>query len=275
MTGNTMGRALLRVVAAVAVVLGMAATAAAQGTTGVILMHGKQSSPNTAGLRDIASKAEAAGMKVVVPSMPWGSGGWEKINVTPDQVFAMIDGYASQLRAQGAQRIVVGGQSLGANVALAYAVARQNVAGVVMAAPGHSPGGSYRNNPSIKEAVDRALSARAVRPGRPVVFGTRRQPGQQHPHVHDGRRLCQLAQSARPGKHAGTGAARLPANIPVMLIIGTKDPNFNFAEANIYKPAAKNPYSRYLVIDGGDHRNTDQAASQRIVDWIKKGTLDP
>jgi len=23
------------------------------------------------------------------------------------------------------------------------------------------------------------------------------------------------------------------------------------------------------VIDGGDHRNTDQAASQRIVDWIK------
>ena len=59
MTGNTMGRALLRVVAAVAVVLGMTAAAAAQGTTGVILMHGKQSSPNTAGLRDIASKAEA------------------------------------------------------------------------------------------------------------------------------------------------------------------------------------------------------------------------
>lgn len=45
-------------------------------------------------------------MKVVVPSMPWGTGGWKKINVTPDQVFAMIDGSADQLRAQGARRIV-------------------------------------------------------------------------------------------------------------------------------------------------------------------------
>ena len=78
MAGNTIGRALSRVALAVVVVLGVAAAAAAQGTTGVILMHGKQSSPNTPGLRDIASKAEAAGMKVVVPSMPWGSGGWEK-----------------------------------------------------------------------------------------------------------------------------------------------------------------------------------------------------
>jgi pimeloyl-ACP methyl ester carboxylesterase len=268
MTGNTMGRALLRVVAAVAVVLGMAAAAAAQGTTGVILMHGKQSSPNTAGLSDIASKAQAAGMKVVVPSMPWGSGGWEKINVTPDQVFAMIDGYASQLRAQGAQRIVVGGQSLGANVALAYAVARQNVAGVVMAAPGHSPGGSYRNNPSIKEAVDRAMQ---------LVQSGQASQSFSGPDDNQGN---SIRMSTTAGVYASwlnprgqasmpAQAPLLPANIPVMLIIGTKDPNFNFAEANIYKPAAKNPYSRYLVIDGGDHRNTDQAASQRIVDWIK------
>src|SRR5690242_11700381 len=106
MPGNSMRGGLARVCLAIAVLLAVAAPAAAQGTVGVILMHGKQGSPNTPGLRDIASKAQAAGMKVVVPSMPWGTGGWEKINVTPDQVFAMIDGYANQLRAQGAQRIV-------------------------------------------------------------------------------------------------------------------------------------------------------------------------
>ena len=64
-------------------------------------------------------------------------------------------------------------------------------------------------------------------------------------------------------------AKELPANIPVMVVIGTGDPSFGFTETYIYKPAAKNPYSKYVVIQGGDHRNTDHAASQRIVDWIK------
>ena len=262
MLGNSLRRALL-----VAVLLALAAPAAAQGTVGVILMHGKQSSPNTAGLRDIASKAQAAGMKVVVPSMPWGSGGWEKINVTPDQVFAMIDGYASQLRAQGAQRIVVGGQSLGANVALGYAVARQNVAGVVMAAPGHSPIGSYRN-PAIKDSIDQA--AQLVKSG---------QAGQPFSGL-DENQGSSIRMSTTAGVYAAwlnprgqvsmpVQAPLLPASIPVMVIIGTKDPGYGYMENSVYKPAAKNPYSKFLVIDGGDHRNTDQAASQRIVDWIK------
>jgi pimeloyl-ACP methyl ester carboxylesterase len=268
MKGNSIGRALVRVALTVAVTLGMITVASAQGTTGIILMHGKQSSPNTPGLRDIASKAEAAGMKVVVPSMPWGTGAWEKINVTPDQVFAMIDGYANQLRAQGAQRIVVGGQSLGANMALAYAVSRKNVAGVVMAAPGHSPRGSYANNPSIKEALDRAVQL--VRSGQ----------ANQSFSGPDDNQGNSIRMSTTAGVYASwlnprgqasmpAQAPLLPANIPVMLIIGTKDPSFGLAEDSIYKPAAKNPYSRYLVIDGGDHRNTDQAASQRIVDWIR------
>jgi pimeloyl-ACP methyl ester carboxylesterase len=263
MLGNFIGRVCL----AIFVLLAMAAPAAAQGPVGVILMHGKQSSPNTPGLRDIASKAEAAGMKVVVPSMPWGTGGWEKINVTPDQVFAMIDGYANQLRAQGARRIVVGGQSLGANVALSYAVARQNVAGVVMAAPGHSPIGSYRN-PSIKDSIDQA--AQLVKSG---------QASQPFSGLDDNQGSS-IRMSTTAGVYAAwlnprgqvsmpVQAPLLPASIPVMVIIGTKDPGFGYMENSVYKPAAKNPYSKFLVIDGGDHRNTDQAASQRIVDWIK------
>ena len=248
--------------------LGAAAPAAAQGTTGVILMHGKQSTNTAPGLRDIASKAESAGMKVVVPLMPWSTGGWEKINVTPDQVFAMIDGYAAQLRAQGAQRIVVGGQSIGANMALAYAVSRQNVAGVVMAAPGHNPVGAYRNNSSVKESIDRA--AQLVQSGQ----------GNQSYSGLDDNQGSSIRMSTTAGVYIAWSSPRgqasmhgqaplLPASIPVMVIIGTKDPGYGYIETYVYKPAAKNPYSKYLVIDGGDHRNTDQAASQRIVDWIK------
>ncbi|SEO28724.1 Alpha/beta hydrolase family protein [Rhodospirillales bacterium URHD0017] len=264
MLGNSIGR----IASAIAVLLALAAPAAAQGAVGVILMHGKQGSANTPGLRDIASKAQAAGMKVVVPSMPWGSGGWEKINVTPDQVFAMIDGYANQLRAQGAQRIVVGGQSLGANMALAYAVARQNVAGVVMAAPGHSPVGFYRSNPAIKDSIDQAAQL--------VKSGQASQPfsgldENQGSSIRISTTAGVYASWLNPRGQASmpVQAPLLPASIPVMVIIGTKDPGYGYMENSVYKPAAKNPYSKFLVIDGGDHRNTDQAASQRIVDWIK------
>ncbi|CAN5672708.1 hypothetical protein BH11PSE3_BH11PSE3_48480 [soil metagenome] len=244
------------------------AFAQAGGRLGVILMHGKQSSPGkSAGLRDIASKLESAGIKTVVPSMPWGEGGWEKISVTPEQVFATIDGYAAQLRGQGAQRIVVGGQSLGANMALAYAVARQNVAGVVMAAPGHQPNFSYRDNPAIKAAVDKASALSQAGQGAQSFSGGDDNQGN----------TTRLSTTAgvyfswmNPDGAASmrVQAPLLPASIPLMLIIGSKDPAFGMAERVIYKPAAKNPYSKYLVVEAS-HRDTDFAASQRIADWIK------
>jgi pimeloyl-ACP methyl ester carboxylesterase len=231
-------------------------------------MNGKQGPTNSAGSNDIAAKAAAAGIKAIVPSMPWGQGGWEKISVTPDQAFGMIDGHANQLRGQGAQRIVVGGQSLGANVALSYAVARQNVAGVVMAAPGHNPFGSYDRNPSIKEAVEQACKLATSGQGDQPFSGQDENQGNSV-RVSTTAAVYYAWMNPRGRASMPVQARELPASIPVMVIIGTKDSSFGFTEANIYKPAAKNPYSKYLVIDGGDHRNTDHSASQRIVDWIK------
>ncbi len=48
-----------------------------------------------------------------------------------------------------------------------------------------------------------------------------------------------------------------------MVVIGTGDPSFGFTENNIYKPAAKNPCSKYVVVNA-DHRDTDRAACQRV-----------
>ncbi|WP_296334498.1 hypothetical protein [Reyranella sp.] len=47
------------------------AFAQAGGTLGVLLLHGKQSRPNTPGFNDISSKLSGIGAKVLVPSMPW------------------------------------------------------------------------------------------------------------------------------------------------------------------------------------------------------------
>ena len=112
-----------RVFAIMLACLALSAGALAQDKLGVIILHGKQGTPTgNQGLSVIASNLQAAGHKVVVPLMPWGRGSWETINVTVEEVLALLDSQAAQLRAQGATRIVVIGHSLGACVGLAYAV---------------------------------------------------------------------------------------------------------------------------------------------------------
>lgn len=259
-----MTRVLMLVVALAATL--SATSVQAQDRIGVILMHGKQGSPRGEGIANLASQLESAGHKVIAPSMPWSSGAWEKISVTVEQVFALIDGHANTLRGQGATRIVVGGHSLGANVALAYAVDRGNVAGLVMAAPGHQPGYTYRAHKTIREAVDRARSLVDAGQGNQSLTGQDDNQG----------RTFSISTTAAVyvswldpnGRLAmNVQAPRLPASIPLMLVIGTKDVFFSRAESVVYQPAAKNPYSKYLVVEA-DHGQTPFAAAKRITDWV-------
>lgn len=242
------------------------AFAQAGGTLGVLLLHGKQSRPGTPGLNDISSKLSGIGARVLVPSMPWEGQGWERISVTVDQVHAMIDGYVAQLRGQGAQRIVVGGQSLGANVALSYAVARRNVAAVVMLAPGHNPAYSNRTYPDVREQLEKAGALVSVGQGAQPFRGTDDNQGNKLS-LNTNAAAYQSWMNPRGPASMTAQAPLLPASIPLLLVIGRQDPAFGMAEANIYRPAAKNPYSKYIVVNAG-HRDADFAASAQVVSWI-------
>src|SRR3954468_7890646 len=247
----------------------VAAPGHAQERLGVILLHGKQSSPtdNRSGLPTIASNLESAGHEAIVPAMPWGAGGWEKIGLTVEDVFGLIDGYAATLRSQGAQRIVVGGHSLGANIALSYAVERGGVAGVVMAGPGHSPGGTYRSE-SGRKAIDRA--AEMVKAGQGGASFTGPDNNQGSSITISTTAAVYLSWLNPRGKASmDAQAPRLPATIPLLLVIGEKDPAFGRAKTAFYDPAAKNAYSKYVVV-GADHVQTPFAASKQIVDWISR-----
>jgi pimeloyl-ACP methyl ester carboxylesterase len=239
----------------------------AQDRIGVVFMHGKQSTPQrTQGLGTITSALEGAGAKVLTPSMPWSSGGWEGIKVTVEQVFAQLDGQVAALRSQGAGRIVIGGHSLGANVALAYAAQRGNFAGLVMAAPGHQPAYYYRSNASIRAAVDQA---------RALVEAGRGSESFNGPDDNQGRTFTISTTAAvyyswmNPRGLAGMDgqAPRLPATTPLLLVIGRKDVFFARAESVVYQPAARNPYSKYVVVEA-DHVQTPFAAAKQISDWI-------
>lgn len=239
----------------------------AQEKLGVILMHGKQStaSDSRSGLPSIASTLKGAGHVVILPSMPWSTGSWEKINVTVDQVFDQLDAYAAQLRAQGATRIVVGGHSLGANIALSYAVERATVAGVVMAGPGHSPNGLYRTDAG-KKSIDRAAELVRSGHGADSFSGV---DSNQGSNITMTTTVAVYASWMNPRGKASMNfqAPRLPAGIPLFMAVAEKDPAFAYAKSAYFDPAAKNPYSKFVTV-GGDHVTTPFAASKQIVDWI-------
>ncbi len=236
------------------------------GSLGVVLMHGKQGRPNTPGFNDISSRLAGIGARVLVPSMPWAGPGWERITVTVDEVHAMIDGFVGQLRGQGAQRVVIGGQSLGANMALSYAVARQNVAACVMLAPGHSPGYVYRTYSDVPGLLDKAAAMIGAGQGSQPFRGTDENQGTK---LTLNTTAAAYASWMNPRGPAAMQAQAplLPASIPLLMVMGRQDPAFNYNEANVYKPAAKNPYSKYIVVNAG-HRDTDLAAAAQVVSWI-------
>jgi|HubBroStandDraft_5_1064220.scaffolds.fasta_scaffold52671_2 pimeloyl-ACP methyl ester carboxylesterase len=258
-----------RVFAIMLACLAFSAGALAQDKLGVIVLHGKQGRPGqNQGLSVIASNLQSAGAKVVQPATPWDRGAWETINLTVEQVLAQLDGYAGQLRAQGASRIVVIGHSLGACVGLAYAVERANLAGLVMLAPGHSVGGGGRRRGSgdLNKDVDRARALIDQGKGNEIMSGS---------DFNQGNTITMTVRAAiyyawhDPDGLASMGneAPRLPATTPLLVVVGEGDPISGRAEGLIYKPAAKNPYSRY-VTNGAGHLETPMASSKVTTDWV-------
>lgn len=261
-------KALIQKVCAIVLLALLAGPVQAEDKLGIILMHGKQGSATSSatGLPSIASTLQGQGHKVLTPSMPWSAGSWEHIRITVEQAHELIDGYAAQLRSQGATRIVVGGHSLGANVALSYAVERGNVAGVVMMAPGHSPGGLYRTSEAFRKALEHA--AELVRSGQGETSFSGPDNNQGNSVTLSTTAAAYVSWMSPRGKGSmDAEAPKLPASIPVFLVIGEKDPSFSRAKSAWYQPAAKNPYSKYVEV-GADHLTTPFSAAKQIVEWI-------
>jgi len=113
---------------------------------GVVVLHGKGGT--SSGMRPVASMLQAAGAKVIAPTASW-SNSYRTYGATLDEVGS----YVAALRADGARRIAIVGQSLGANVALGYGAQRGGVDAIVAMAPGHQPDRILR---STSESLRRA-----------------------------------------------------------------------------------------------------------------------
>jgi esterase/lipase len=130
---------------------------AASSDVGVVLMHGKWGAPQsmTALARDLGS----CGYLVSNPEMPWS--GMRLYDVEYPAALKEIEQQVNDLRAKGAKRIVVAGQSMGANAAVAYASSGFALDALVILSPGHFP--ELGMGKRLQRSVERARSMVARR----------------------------------------------------------------------------------------------------------------
>ncbi len=242
--------------------------AAAAPKLGVLMLHGKNPGDNRdPHFRPVVYKLEQEGWLVSFPNMPWSStryleGNW-------DLAMSEIDAQVKDLRAKGAEKIVLMGHSLGVPAAMSYAARGGDVQALVLLAPGHIPSGYYRN-PRFKSVHDSVNEARAL-----VAAGKGNERGRFND-INQGRTLNVATTAADylsyfdPASDAemSVTAPRIPPSVPVLSVVGDADPLFAHVRAYYVDQLPANPESRLLEVKG-THLSTPEVAYPEVRAWMK------
>jgi pimeloyl-ACP methyl ester carboxylesterase len=247
--------------------------ALAQEKIGIVLMHGKQGGASgDRSLDSLHQKFQEAGMLVIKPELPWSfnryiDGDW-------NLAMAEIHGHVQKLKFMGIPKIALIGHSLGSPAALSYAARYPGeVHALGLLAPGHVPYFYSECIPyspikmcAVKEGVEQAR--KAIEAGQ----GDKKQPQID---INQGRRnvvwmtandYLSYFDPASDAEMAIT-APRIPADLPVLWVIGDKDLLIREGRQYVFDKLPTNSKSQYLEVSG-NHLSTPSVASGKIVQWL-------
>jgi esterase/lipase len=239
-----------------------APSAGEKGEIGVVLLHGKQGAvPGRLG--PLARKLKAAGCLVATPEMPWSRG--RIYAASYEDALLEIDQAVEGLKEKGAQRIVVGGLSLGGNAAVGYAARRQDLAGIIVLAPGQFP-----ESPNWRERF-----ASSVARAREMVAAGKGDSMERFEDLNMGKTFYSQATAKNYLSYFDPeGPAVLPTNaaairraIPILWVVGTRDPATR-PSGYAFDKAPPHPKSKYLAVDA-DHLGVPAAAADVILEWLR------
>jgi len=233
---------------------------------GVVMLHGKWGMPQSPYLKPVVQKIEPH-CKVTLLEMPWS-----RLRLY-DRAYAdalgQIQQAVSELRQSGVSWVAVGGQSFGANAALAYMAQVGDVDAVLPMAAGHVPE-SFIQWPDIRRAVDEAQQKVALGQGGDMVEMTDMNQGQRKPVKATAASLWSYFNPQGWGNMALSAQAfRRP--VPVFWAIGNQDPLYPLGSAEIYRQLPVHSDSRYWVVRA-DHAHTPEVAADELVLWLRART---
>jgi pimeloyl-ACP methyl ester carboxylesterase len=234
---------------------------------GVILMHGKGGGPGGI-IASLAEHLRAQGARVDMPRMGWaGARGRPTAYAIPyEQALQPIGGAIARMRAQGIRKIVLAGQSLGANAAIAWTVRHgaSGLAGVIALAPGHTPERFRR--PEIQRARDEARALVAAGQGERRRLFPDVNVGQTFDVEATARAWLSYFEPEGPA-NIPRNCARMPA-MPLLWVIGRQDILHALGSAYAFDRAPRHAKSRYIVVEA-DHMETPDRARGEVTAWLR------
>lgn len=257
-----MSKCLFRLFAAATTLLLTVGCAVAQDKQcAVVLLHGKWG--NTQGIGFFGYKLEpTCDFKSI--EMPWSKR--RNYDAPYPVALAEIKAQVDRFRQQGYKRVLLAGHSFGANAALSYMAEIGDADGVIALAPGHSPARMYQQGIG-KEAVDQARELVSAGKGGESLSMDDLNQGKRQSINMRADVLLSYFDPAGLG-HMPLAASRFKKAVPVIWVIGTRDPLFPLGAGFAFNKAPAHPASKYLVVEA-DHGNTPEVAADEVLAWIK------
>jgi pimeloyl-ACP methyl ester carboxylesterase len=235
-------------------------TFAGQKDCAIVVMHGKWGNASSLGffssrLTDLCDYKEI--------ELPWSK---NRLYDKPYQdAINEIHLQVNNFKVSGYKRVLLSGHSFGANAALAYLTIFDDVDGVILLAPGHTPKYMFNqqmNLSTLEQAQELIKNGKGVEKVNFVDFNQGRTESQRASaesfySYFNPEGLGNMSRSAK----------LIKKSVPILMVVGTKDPLLPYAEENIYLMAPKNSYSKYIVVEA-DHGSTPNISVNQVNDWI-------
>lgn len=227
--------------------------------TAIILMHGKWGSPPA----PLDSNFSVQRFHVVSPLMPWaGVSGYDK---TYEQALKEINQLVIKLRVQGFKKIIIGGQSFGANGALAYAAVYGDVDGMMLFAPGHNPDIDKNWHPGLVSEAKKNI--KEGRPEQPITFTDFNDGGRQR--TFEARSDIFYSYFADDSlANMSKSATKIKASIPTTVYMGNGDYVTRMGSRYFFDRLPSNAKSKYQI-SSASHREVPMASFNNALDWLK------
>jgi len=241
--------------------------AGAQQKIGIVLLHGKQGSPETgARLRvhvigGLADALGAAGYLVERPEMCWSAN--RIYDATFIECFGDIDDSVARLKSRGASSIVVMGMSIGGNAVLGYGARRDGLKGIVAIAAAGPPEIMVKR-PEIARSLDRAKA---------MVAAGKGEDKDDFADNNDGPFTVRTKAKIYTSFFGPGGPANMAVNMrqlraPLLMVSGNSDPGQTYTRS-LFASAPANPLNRLVTVDSG-HLGTPNAGTEAILAWLKE-----
>jgi pimeloyl-ACP methyl ester carboxylesterase len=229
---------------------------------GVVLLHDKNGMPDRGGIVEAERLLRNVGFLVVEPEMPWSRK--RGFDATYQQALVEIGLAVQELRLDGATRIVLVGHGLGANAALGYAAYRDRVDAIVCLAPSHDP---ERHREVFLPDVRKARSMLTAGSGdvRSLFMDVIQDKN------YDLSTTAEVYLSYNDPDGLAVmprAAAALKTPVPILWVVGLKDPLVHLGRTYAFSKAPDHPQSSYVEVVA-DHAHVPSEGAALVAKWLR------